>query len=175
MERHVEQTELPLSRPRVPLLERLGGPQDKLRPKMEHDFGNRTLASPERIDDALLRNRVALLGDGFKVGEPRIYSPWSIERPPMEGYWNVTDSKTGTLNTRWWWDGLVWCKGDPRDKAHPRLRHEQFVTQFAWRGLLEVPQEAYEVPPYSLAAVTQIPGAGITGRYVKRVRIPMQA
>lgn len=112
-------------------------------------------------------------GPGFLVNEDvALYTSWeSKERPTWVGFYDVTDHESGTLNTRWWWGAESWLKGDPQAAAMTRSRlaeitHEDFVKNYAWRGLKERPRDAYPLPPYVLEDLP--PGAPVDGKYVKR-------
>lgn len=99
--------------------------------------------------------------------------PWeSKERPPMVGLWEVTDHKTGTLVARWWFGGVWWLKtDDPRYAVRtPGLSHEQFATQYAWRGLRRPHSDVYPCPPYTsfeLVARAKREGHSIATPYVR--------
>lgn len=104
--------------------------------------------------------------------DPAAFTPWfTTDKPHWPGFYDVTDVKTGTLNARWWWDGLVWCKGHPDDKVATRLRHDHFVTQYAWRGLRAHSSVywIYTGPPYKVRELP--PGAPFSSKYVKRAAL----
>lgn len=156
----MEQMKLPMPRPRV----RLDGPT--------------TVAE---ADNAALRQRVRL--DEVPEPAPQAENPlrfadahlarseWSKdgERPPLNGWWEVTDHKTGALLARWWYDG-DWSKGDPKDKVSTWLSHAQFMTQYAWRGLQLPHPDVYPCPPYvstNLVVRAQEAGHSIHTTYVR--------
>lgn len=166
-----EQAQLPLVTQRVPLLDDEPAPTRRI-PLEEPDPAARVRAMAEAsqrkleeittsgtaveqviIDGQLRPVPTSELGSrqGWPVNEdPNLYTNWATEGdPPLNGFWDVTDHKTGTLSARWWFDGLLWVKGDPRERGATRLTSEQFRTQYAWRGLREPGLDTYECPPYS--------------------------
>jgi hypothetical protein len=110
--------------------------------------------------------------EGFPINEdPNYFTHWEcVHMPQWPGFYDVTDHKSGTLNARWWWGGLGhWFDGDPQVKKAKEIPHSVFQLHYAWRGLKQMPRDAYPVPPYDVNALP--PGVAIDGKYIKRTRV----
>lgn len=119
--------------------------------------------------------------EGFPVNEnPELYTKWETVAPPVwDGFWDVTDSRTGTLNARWWFvqsnGPMVWYKewmdrGSEFHAAKGGLMHDEFIEKgYAWRGLREHPTTPYPVPPYWPFLLPD--KAAVDGKYIKRSRV----
>lgn len=191
---HGEQEQLPLVRPRVPLIE----DEEEIRVRLPKAAAAAVQANPEAAVRALAeqaqRQLAEITDKNVPVGQVLVdgqlrqenvteklpdswlhlgaeaYSPWeSKEDPPRPGTWMVTDHKTGAMLKLWWFGGAYWYKGDPRLKGTTVLSADQFRSQYAWRGLKECPSWPYPVPPYSPQELPH--GAGLDGKYVKRTRV----
>lgn len=150
-----QQGELPLKRRRMKLEEaedrRFGQPhhghmgeemEEELRVRLPKMAADAVAADPEGAAQRLELEAQRMLAE--------LMTPWSGERPPMAGYWEVTDHKTGTLSERWWWSGAHWELPEAEGES-PRnfIGHESFMAAYAWRGLQEMPKEGYPIPPYN--------------------------
>jgi hypothetical protein len=237
MERHVEQTELPLNKPRIPLVDeeaqepaplarataaRLleeAEEEEELLPRRAR-LENAATASPADVVKAMARasekqlaeitekglpatqkvvdgqSRVltpeeinatynALKGEFAKHGlppfseDPELYTNWSTREPPsITGFYDVTDSRTGTLNERWWFEmhagPMLWRRWI-NGVAHvttATLMHDEFIDRgYAWRGLRKMPQQPYPVPPYDPLLLPK--EAPLAGKYVLRKVEPL--
>lgn len=169
MARHVQQGELPLVRARIPLVEEVEPVRPSKRLPLEDTeevhlrvptaVAKVVTADPAASVKALAeeaQRRLATIteqnlpAEGWPANEdPEVFTNWETEAAPKcIGFWDVTDHKSGTLNVRWWFGGVWWTKGHPDDASAPRLSHDQFKTQYAWRGLRNPPPDAYPCPPY---------------------------
>lgn len=76
---------------------------------------------------------------------------WSTAFPPVHGFWEVTDHKTGALLERWWYDHVPAC-WTPHDGERPNrkaaMMHDEFREHYAWRGLCAPHPDVYPTPPY---------------------------
>lgn len=203
MARSVQQAELPLVRGRVPLLEDeedlpirlpkkvaaavLADPAGAVKAmakaaedKLAALTANGTAVDVIQVDGELRTPTPERALDQSRAGWPvnenaALYTNWESNVDPVwQGFYDVTDSKTGTLNARWWWVPLVkfWVQGDPLDPGRRNtvcLTAWQFRESYAWRGLRECPVEAYPIPPYRVEHLP--PGAAVNGKYIKRTRV----
>lgn len=206
MARHVQQTELPLVRGRVPLLE----DEEDLPIRLPKQVAAAVAADPAGAVRAMAKasedKLAALTASGTAVdviqvdGELRtptperaldqsragwpvnedatLYTNWeSTALPHWAGFYDVTDSKTGTLNARWWWAPQTdfWITDDPlapprkNGKIPSSMTGAQFRESYAWRGLKREPVDAYPVPPYQVEYLPA--GVAISGKYLKRTRV----
>lgn len=190
MARHVQQAELPLVAGRTPLLEldeetiqvRLptkvaaaiqadpAAAVKALARKAEEELAKITEANKaigQKIVDGKLVSEPANeagMHTGWPVNEdPAKYSSWFVELPPhWKGFYDVTDIVTGTLNTRWWWDGEDWLDGDQKP-----ITHDRFRATYAWRGHRPGAALAWPyAPPYIITELP--PGVPYAGKYVRR-------
>jgi hypothetical protein len=108
-----------------------------------------------------------------------LYSAWSFGTPPCDGWWHVTDRRTGgnIINDRWWFDGShgawKWFPAGPRGHrkqingafyVSEMLLHDEFLDgSYQWRGLRVPSGIVYPCPPYdSLALIKRAQDAGVS-------------
>lgn len=100
--------------------------------------------SETQLGLALPRKRVALAseapeqaGGDYTVDKKALeaflgLTDWETKTPPpMAGWWDITDHKTGTVDERWWFDGQLWMA----KQGAPGVTHADFALVYAWRGL----------------------------------------
>lgn len=167
-----EQIPLNLQRQRVPLEE-----YEELRIRVPRRVAEAVEADPAAAMKAMARageEKLAALGTkgpGFPADEPRIFTPWATAwAPTWDGWYDVTDSLTGTMNERWWYCGSsgsrAWFTKSPQEKGARRMMHDEFVERsLAWRGLKEAPP-SYPTPPYWPQLLPD--SVAIDGKYIKR-------
>lgn len=162
-----QQGELPLKKRRIKLDEaeaaeadrRFGQPhyghgdemEEELQLRVPKEVADAVAADPEGAAQRLELEAQRMLAE--------LMTPWCTEeRPPVPGYWEVTDHKTGTLSEHWWWSGAHWELPEGAGES-PRnfVGHESFKAAYAWRGLKEPPKEGYPIPPYN-AMMFALPG-----------------
>lgn len=214
---HVEQAELPLVRARVPLEDdddlmpvRLrvpkavaavveGDPASAIRALAKASevllakISETNMPVGQAVIDGQLRTMPAGSAEsrqGWPANEnPEMYTGWFIENEPhWKGFYDVTDHASGTLSARWWFGGVWWQKGDPREAQQTgvtltRLSHEQFKTQYAWRGLREgkanwpyfcPPYNAKELPAGAASQLTQAYEPALEFLATPATRIPLE-
>lgn len=81
---------------------------------------------------------------------PAERSHWeTFEDPWTPGWWEVMGLGSGKTEGRWWFGGVWWVRGDPKDAVASRLDGKMFRARYAWRGLREPSPDIYPCPPYS--------------------------
>lgn len=199
---HVQQAELPLVKPRIKLLELEPDEELPVRPRRASPDPVAQMRAMARASEAQL---AALTERGQEVGQavidgqlrvispdqiearqgwpanenPQLYTAWETQAAPTwDGFYDITDSRTGTLNERWWFQGssgpMMWFKdwqdrGSDLTPTRNAVMHDEFVERgLAWRGLREEPRDPYPVPPYWPPLLP--PKVALDGKHIKRTR-----
>ena len=68
------------------------------------------------------------------------FTDWErVAPPPCAGWWDVTDHKTGSVQTRLWFDGRLWTLDASFFGRALPFTHKAFKRTYAWRGLKSPP------------------------------------